>query len=161
MIIKLELIKWFKGLLNRELKERVTRLEEVMMHDKVANCHTSTMFSEQFADWEERIKKLEGVFEPLEGMPKTGQFWKDIKELFKVYRERIQVEEKQKEIYDLTTRDMSAPILRDIAEQVVNQSGTAWTITMRDGTKLDIVPFTAYEQAKKFEYQFKATQAGG
>jgi molybdopterin converting factor small subunit len=110
---------------------------------------------------EARLKKLEDVFEPLNDMPKNGQFWKDIKEMFKVYRERMQIEQKQKEIYDLQTKDMSVPILRDIAEQVVNQSGTAWTITMHDGIKIEIVPFSAYEANKKFEYQFKSNQLGG
>jgi hypothetical protein len=110
---------------------------------------------------EARVKFLEDIFEPVKDLRSNGRFVADVKELFKLYRERMQVEEKQKEMYELTTKDMSAPILRDIAEQVVNQSGTAWTITMRDGTKLDIVPFSAYEASKKFEYLYKANQLGG
>jgi len=80
-----------------------------------------------------------------------GRFWNDLDKLFDIYLQEIYKEIKKQEMYDFTTRDMSAPILRDIAEQVVNQTGTAWTITMKDGTKLDIVPHSAYEAAKKFE----------
>jgi hypothetical protein len=78
-------------------------------------------------------------------------FFADIKELFKIYKDECLKRDKQRELYELATQNMEAPILRDLAQNVVDQAGVAALITFKDGTKLEIVPHSAYEAAKRFE----------
>jgi DNA-binding protein Fis len=80
-----------------------------------------------------------------------GYFFQDIKELFKIYTVEVVKKEKQRQLYELTTMNMEAPILRDLAENVVSQTQTAAIITFKDGTKLEILPHSAYEAAKRFD----------
>jgi hypothetical protein len=80
-----------------------------------------------------------------------GYFFVDIKELFKIYRDEMLKREKQFQLHQLVTGNMEAPILRDLAENVVNQTQAAAIITFKDGTKLEILPHSAYEAAKRFD----------
>ena len=86
-------------------------------------------------------------------VPKSQRafFFADIKELFRIYKDETLKKDKQAQLYELMTKNMEAPILRDLAENVVNQTQVAAIITFKDGTKLEILPHSAYEAAKRFD----------
>jgi hypothetical protein len=83
--------------------------------------------------------------------------YSDILKLFQLYRAEQIKEAKEKEKYDMLTKGLSYPIIRDIGEQV-KKMGLAAIITFPNGERVEVFPFDKFEQGKMAEIQWAEAQ---